>query len=184
MKQNYFCWLILLLLAAGCTPKGLAKTTQDFKEELTNSRLQYKYEKDVFQGEGTILILAASMDSTAQQFDVTASLNNYLDKEEIIVCTMIKIECGEGCRIQIYRGKSRSEAEKAKQRFYELFPRVATYFIYSSPNYRVNVGDFLDADDDECINIYNRLKIDFPDALVIPDIINEPGSTYKNRKKQ
>ncbi len=187
MKQTHFYWLILLLLAASCTPKGLPKTTQDFKEDLTTFRPQYKYEKDVYQGEGVIVRLPAPMDTSANQFDITASLNNYLDTEVIIYRPAIEVVYREGYRIQIYRGRSRTEAERAKQRSYELFPRITPYLTYSSPTYRVQVGDFLETN--EYINIYNRLKREFPAALVIPDIVkvvimNDPGSTYEDEKKK
>lgn len=47
-----------------------------------------------------------------------------------------------GFRVQIYSGSNRSEAYAIQARFKNQYTDIDTYITYSSPNYRVKVGDF------------------------------------------
>jgi len=47
-----------------------------------------------------------------------------------------------GYRVQIFLGRSRSEAYAEQARFRQLFDDIETYITYDAPNYRVKVGDF------------------------------------------
>lgn len=49
----------------------------------------------------------------------------------------------KGYRVQIFTGKDREEAMKAKTLFIRNFPDVDNYLEYEEPNYKVRVGDFL-----------------------------------------
>lgn len=48
----------------------------------------------------------------------------------------------KGFRVQIYSGSNRSDAYSTQARFKNQFADMDTYITYSSPNYRVKVGDF------------------------------------------
>lgn len=48
----------------------------------------------------------------------------------------------KGFRVQIYAGSNRSEAYAMQSRFKNQYSDMDTYITYSSPNYRVKVGDF------------------------------------------
>mgnify|MGYP000497493766 CR=1 FL=1 len=47
----------------------------------------------------------------------------------------------EGYRVQIYNGR-KNECMRERSNFLKLYPRVATYTVYESPEYRIQVGDF------------------------------------------
>ncbi|TAF64462.1 MAG: SPOR domain-containing protein [Cytophagales bacterium] len=159
----------LLFFLASCTPKGLPKTSQDLKEDLSVYRPSYSYQKEVYEGAPVVVRVAMPIDTTAQKYDVTDRLTSYLDREIPKYIARVERKTIMGYRIQIYRGKSREEAERAKRICYQLFPKINIYTQYSSPNYRVKVGDFIETT--EYIPIYNRLKREFPATLVVPDMI-------------
>lgn len=167
---NWYLTLLFSFFISIGAAQRLPKNTQDFKENLQPYQHIYQYKASVYEGEGVIVKWALSKDSLTSLSDITSPLNAYLDRKK----DPKRIEPGhrvmQGYRIQVYRGKSRNEAEKAKQRCYALFPRITPYLEYSAPNYRVNVGDFLETN--EYIHIYNRLKKEFPKSLVVPDIVN------------
>ncbi|MCA5005369.1 SPOR domain-containing protein [Sphingobacterium sp. WQ 366] len=48
----------------------------------------------------------------------------------------------KGFRVQVYSGSNRSEAYSMQARFKNQYSDMDTYITYSSPNYRVKVGDF------------------------------------------
>jgi hypothetical protein len=47
----------------------------------------------------------------------------------------------EGYRVQIYNGR-RDDCLKQRSNFLRLYPNVAAYTLYESPEYRIQVGDF------------------------------------------
>lgn len=50
---------------------------------------------------------------------------------------------GQGFRIQVFAGNSRSDFENAKSYMLRNFPQLEIYESYSQPTYRIRVGDFL-----------------------------------------
>lgn len=49
----------------------------------------------------------------------------------------------KGYRVQIYTGSDRNEALNMQKKFSAAFPDMARYLVYTEPNYRVQVGDFV-----------------------------------------
>ncbi len=83
----------------------------------------------------------------------------------------------EGCwRIQIYSSSNRNAREESKKiqaQFISEFPDVFSTIKYSEPGYfKVRVGDFRTKA--EATKLYMEVSRVFPDAYLVPDIINFP----------
>ena len=72
----------------------------------------------------------------------------------------------QGFTIQVYSGTSREEASQAKAQVYKILPDSRPQTRYEQPIYRVHVGEFIDRL--EAQNTYAKLRVEFPQAIVIP----------------
>lgn len=167
--------LVVGLYLTNCTPKAIvSKNNQGSSindDDLATYRTKYEYKRESFEGKSKIEEIILPFDSASQRYDMTLALNKSLDYVyKPAYKTDFERKKYEGYRVQIYRGRSREEASKARQRSYELFPNLTPYFIYSAPTYRVRVGDFLEAY--EYQPVLKRFKKEFPDAISVPDIVN------------
>lgn len=81
----------------------------------------------------------------------------------------------QGYRLQLFftsgvNGKKL--AQEVQSDFMQKYPETEAYLIWDSPNYKVRVGDFrtrLDA-----LKFQDEIKINFPNAYIVPDEINLP----------
>lgn len=169
-KQNPKLWLLCALLwAASCSPKIIPNAQEDFAQY----RKHYDYEREVYTGDNPDQILEVYLeyDSTTQKFDITERLHVMLDYIPKVIKKPYEKKELAGWRIQIYRGRSREAASRARERCYNLFQnRVTPYLTYSAPTYRVKVGDFLERY--EYADILKALRREFPDAIPVPDKVN------------
>jgi SPOR domain len=70
-----------------------------------------------------------------------------------------------GYRVQVYVGVNRQEADAAKTYTYTSFPDIIPYMSFTSPTYRVKVGDFINRIDAE--RYYSLLKSQFAGAVIL-----------------
>jgi hypothetical protein len=82
----------------------------------------------------------------------------------------------EGFRIQIYSSSNRNareESNKARLEFMSKFPEIVSYALYAEPGYfKIRAGDFRTKT--EATKIFQIVSREFPDAYLVPDIINFP----------
>ena len=91
----------------------------------------------------------------------------------------------EGYRIQIYNSSSRNareESGKVQAEFINKFPEKLyfekSYLLFSEPGYyKIRVGDFRTKT--EATRIFLLISKVFPDAYIVPDIINFPDQNNK-----
>jgi hypothetical protein len=87
----------------------------------------------------------------------------------------------EGFRIQIFRSSlrnARDESNKARAEFINDFPDIPSYALYSEPGYFiVRAGDFRTRVEGTKFLFLVRKK--FPNAYLVPDIINYPDQLKK-----
>lgn len=76
----------------------------------------------------------------------------------------------QGYRILIYKGSSSDESLNVRKQVYAVDSDLNVYTEYKQPSFRVKVGDFIDRV--EANYILNDLKINFPNAMIVPDQIN------------
>jgi hypothetical protein len=80
-----------------------------------------------------------------------------------------------GYRIQIFFGSGRTardDANETKAKFLSYFPDVKAHILYQSPFYKVRIGDFRTKN--ETLKFYRKIQRRFPNAYIIPDIIEFP----------
>jgi hypothetical protein len=87
----------------------------------------------------------------------------------------------DGFRIQIYSSSNRNareESNKAKAAFIIKFPDIESYQIYAEPGYfKIRAGDFRTKT--EATKLFLLVSKEFPDAYLVPDIINFPDLNTK-----
>jgi SPOR domain len=87
----------------------------------------------------------------------------------------------EGFRIQIYSSSNRNareESGKARAEFMSKFPDIVSYPLFAEPGYyKIRVGDFRTKT--EAIRLFLLISKVFPDAYIVPDIINFPDPNTK-----
>jgi SPOR domain len=87
----------------------------------------------------------------------------------------------EGFRIQIYSSSNRNareESNKARAAFMSKFPDIVSYPLYAEPGYfKIRVGDFRTKT--EATKLFQLVSKEFPDAYLVPDIINFPDLNTK-----
>jgi hypothetical protein len=87
----------------------------------------------------------------------------------------------DGFRIQIYSSSNRNareESNKANIKFKDKFPEIISYSLYADPGYfKIRAGDFRTKT--EATKIFLIVSKEFPDAYLVPDIINFPDLNIK-----
>ena len=84
------------------------------------------------------------------------------------------IYTGKGYRVQIYNGPDRAKALSVKSEFMRHFPGVHSYLIYSSPGFRVKIGDYRNRSDAE--GMLREANSMFNPSMIVPDLVTI--STY------
>jgi hypothetical protein len=84
----------------------------------------------------------------------------------------------DGFRIQIYSSSNRNareESGKVRADFMSRFPEIESHLIFAEPGYyKIRVGDFRSKT--EATKIYLQISSAFPNAYIVPDIINFPDT--------
>lgn len=87
----------------------------------------------------------------------------------------------DGFRIQIYSSSNRNardESNKAGADFVIKFPDIPSYQLFAEPGYyKIRAGDFRTKT--EATRIFLIVSKEFPDAYLVPDIINFPDLNTK-----
>ena len=81
-----------------------------------------------------------------------------------------KIKYMEGYRILAYSGSDKDEANRAKERLYQLLPDGDVYLVYKQPTYRIKLGDFTDRLEAKQVMMKKIIR-EYPKAIVIKDNI-------------
>ena len=87
----------------------------------------------------------------------------------------------DGYRIQIYRSSNRNareESKKTRAEFMSKFPDIESYQLYSDPGYFIiRAGDFRTKA--EATKVFLAISKVFPNAYIVPDVINFPELNKK-----
>ena len=96
-----------------------------------------------------------------------AGINALVSKYEAILKSRNGID---GWRVQIMFKTKKEEIEKLKITFISLYPGIPAYLKYEAPYYRLRVGNCRTKL--EAIKIKQEISKNFPNAYVVPEIIN------------
>lgn len=76
---------------------------------------------------------------------------------------------GAGFRVQIYYGSDRAKAMSIKAEFMRHNPGVQTYITYSSPSFRVRVGNYRTRQ--EAMGMLREANSLFAPSMIVPDVV-------------
>jgi hypothetical protein len=161
MNRNLFSFLFILIISTGiAAAQEFVKTADLFNRTDDNihcGKLQ--------------IIQDPSIDTLISRY-IMVNENIYRDLGRFGM---------DGFRIQIYSSSNRNareESNKARAAFMSKFPDVVSYPIYAEPGYfKIRAGDFRTKS--EAAKLFQLISKEFPDAYLVPDIINFPDLNTK-----
>jgi hypothetical protein len=167
--KYYFCRMIgrifsaffFFFISAGIlSAQSVVRTTDLFHRDDTDNRM------------GTLVINQGLSLDTLISRHILANKNLYKVNNHYGM---------EGFRIQIYASNNRNareESNKARAEFMSKFPDIVSYPLYAEPGYfKVRVGDFRTKT--EATKLFQIISEEFPDAYIVPDVINFPDLNIK-----
>ncbi|MFZ5939452.1 MAG: hypothetical protein ACOYXB_02655 [Bacteroidota bacterium] len=81
-----------------------------------------------------------------------------------------------GYRIRIFTDSglgAKENQKKERARFLSLYPDIDAYYKYDQPDFKVYVGNCRTRS--EAVKLYERIKGNYSDALIVPDMIYIEG---------
>ena len=168
-------WFVMLGLyfscaGSGSTPQKSNNYKVDYEEDLSVHRTAYAYNTE------EELAPAVNKNSTLEgrfpeapvlvNNDITQDLNQLITE---VADKNKSIKSIPGFTIQVYSGSSREQANLARRQLYLVLPDAQPEIKYMQPNYKVQVGQFVERL--EAQKIFSLVKKEFPAALIIPDRI-------------
>jgi len=81
----------------------------------------------------------------------------------------------EGFRLEIFfssENKAREHAVRVKNEFNLVFPDIASYMLFQTPNFKVRIGDFRNKS--EALKIKAHIASKYPNAFIVKDNIRFP----------
>jgi len=91
-----------------------------------------------------------------------------------LITTNKKVTGIPGYRIRIYSESglgAREEQQRMRAKFLSYHPGIDAYNKYDEPFFKVYVGDCRTKS--EALILYDEIKKDFPNPIIVPDYINE-----------
>jgi len=81
----------------------------------------------------------------------------------------------DGFRLEIFFSsdtKAREKAARVKNEFNLVFPDIASYMLFQTPNFKVRVGDFRNKS--EALKAKAYIASKYPNAFIVKDMIRFP----------
>lgn len=81
----------------------------------------------------------------------------------------------EGFRLEIFFSsdtKAREKAARVRNEFNLVFPDIASYMLFQTPNFKVRVGDFRNKS--EALKTKAYIASKYPNAFIVKDMIRFP----------
>ncbi|WP_020529545.1 SPOR domain-containing protein [Flexithrix dorotheae] len=169
-KYTYLFFLAGLFLI-GCKGSQVANTSGPFKDDISLYKVKIESEPSGIAG-------VDSVEENGQDSGIITnvvpqpktSINYQLDQQSILIAQKnledLTDHGTKGFRILVYSGGSRDRAEEIEK---DLILYEKTYQIFDVPNYKVKVGDYFTKL--EANGALVQIKKEYPQAIIIPDII-------------
>jgi hypothetical protein len=156
-RKTFFLFITSFLTAGFCASQPLIKTVDLFKRTETAGKLN--------------IIQDQAIDTLLSRYILSGKKQRTLDGAQGM----------QGFRIQIYYSSVRNASEesaKAAQKFYDKFPDISCYTEFQKPGwYMVRAGDYRSRI--ECYKELVMIRKDFPNAYLVPAVINFPDLIKK-----
>jgi hypothetical protein len=81
----------------------------------------------------------------------------------------------DGFRLEIFfssESKAREHAARVRNEFNLVFPDVASYLLFQTPNFKVRIGDFRNKS--EALKAKAYISSKYPNAFIVKDMIQFP----------
>ena len=81
----------------------------------------------------------------------------------------------DGFRLEIFfssENKAREQAVRVKNEFNIVFPDIASYMLFQTPNFKVRIGDFRNKS--EALKTKAYIASKYPNAFIVKDMIRFP----------
>lgn len=165
MKKIFAISLLLFIYV-----NGSSQTSNDWK--LFPSKDTVKNDSTVTTA--TVVDTIFEITPTDKPGKVTVSKDGRIDAVSTELATpndgvSVKIR---GYRVQIIASSKKATIDAERATFLALHPDMSTYIDYVQPNYKLKVGDFKTKL--EAQKLQYDLRLSFPSALVINDLIELP----------
>lgn len=165
--MRYSIYLLILFVAAGCSPSALPSASDEgYDEDLVSLRPEIGFMTDSAAITPNKIPADQDYSTIEPKYDVTKELDAVLDS---IVKLRSDIKYVDGFTILVYSGKDREEAQIAKGKVISVLPDSSPILKYDEPNFRVKVGKYysrLEAQKD-----YSALREKFSKTIIIPERI-------------
>jgi hypothetical protein len=177
MSFRLFILLFISSCIVGCAPATIPTTTrkpsslptsnQSYDEDLSVVRPRYK--------DNPVVDNATKKPEPKPTPTTPLQSIQLVNKQVDAILDTISIQnkalrFAVGYRIQVYAGNLRTDADAAKLFVYQNYPELLPYIAFTSPTYRVKIGDFmnkLDAD-----RYLQQVRQQFMSAIILPDKID------------
>ncbi len=159
---RYFLFFVIVALLYNCATKVATKTaSKKHTEDLSSYRPKVMPENEVLSDTAMNMFIKGAY--VKPTHDINRKLDMALD-------TLTKLNLNRpitAYTVQVYTGRSREEANEARQKVYESMPDAQPHLEYRQPSFRVKVGNFYDRV--EAYKTFTTLKRAFPAAILIQE---------------
>ncbi|WP_163718265.1 SPOR domain-containing protein [Mangrovibacterium lignilyticum] len=103
-----------------------------------------------------------------QDSRIDTLLNNHIEMNK-------RKEGTDGFRLEIFFSsgvRARQEAMKVRTEFLRIYPDLPAYMTFQSPNFKIRVGDCRTKS--QALRMKERIKKNYPNAFIVPDLIQFP----------
>lgn len=162
MKYRQLLFLVLLVWLAACSTKpATTKQAAEYYEDLSSYRPAVDPAPEVKPVESATNQVKTSY--VAATHDINAEMAIAMDS--LISANTDKTF--QTYTIQVYLGRSREEANQAREKVYRVLPSETPELSYKQPSFRVTVGTYFDRV--EAYKTLNILKTAFASAMLVPE---------------
>jgi hypothetical protein len=158
-------YAVLILLSFSCVAqKNKNQHAQNYKEDLSKVRPNWE-EPNVIPNNNN-----NTPSNNSSNFPTTTNDDaKVLDKKLDSIAANRNIQEISGYRILVYSGTSSDESSKVRKQLYQYDASLSVYTDFKQPTFRVKVGNFTDRV--QANYILNDLRKQFPNAMIVPDMI-------------
>jgi len=127
-----------------------------------------------------LLFTVISFASFAQEKNIVLNTDTRLDQLSEAIhaksseTTTKKSNKAKGFRVQIYNGNDRQKASNLKMQFMKEYPGVRSYMVFTSPQYRLKVGDFKTRAEADAFS--SKIKSLCSPCMIVTETINVKSS--------
>lgn len=170
MMVRYFSFLALLAFGLSCTQKATPSKSSmgenvSYNEDIDYLLPQYaeKVSDEIEKQEEEKPVYIENTPISDDNTKVDAISEKIIENNK-------SYNNGQGFRIQVFSGNSRTDFENARSYLLRGFPQLEVYESYSQPTYKIKTGDFITYYDAE--KFLSSLKSRFGTARIVNDKIN------------